>query len=73
MTLNLSLFSYRNVGAVAQLYDISCLYTTPVFSPTFKIIQDLALKAWEAAPSGSSVEDAMPVYWIWAPYALGMP
>ncbi|KAG6841269.1 hypothetical protein C0991_000247 [Blastosporella zonata] len=36
----------RNVGAVAELFDIGCLYNTPVFAD----IPDFAYSLWELAP-----------------------
>jgi len=44
---------YSNVGAVAELFDISCLYGTP----SFDTIQDEALAAWQEAPEGFSTSD----------------
>ncbi|KAG5652367.1 hypothetical protein H0H81_005229 [Sphagnurus paluster] len=44
--------TYTNVGAVAELFDISCLYNTPAFSK----IADVAFTAWKAAPASLSTQ-----------------
>ena len=36
----------RNVGALAELFDISCLGKTPLFNA----MPDIAIAAWNAAP-----------------------
>jgi hypothetical protein len=36
----------RNVGALAELFDISCFGNTPLFDK----IPDIAIDAWNAAP-----------------------
>ncbi|KAF5310539.1 hypothetical protein D9619_007846 [Psilocybe cf. subviscida] len=38
--------TYTNVGALAELFDVSCLVNTPIFAS----LPDLAINAWEAAP-----------------------
>ncbi|KAJ3492625.1 hypothetical protein NLJ89_g11191 [Agrocybe chaxingu] len=38
--------TYTNIGAVAELFDISCLYNTS----SFGVIPDLAIGVWKAAP-----------------------
>jgi hypothetical protein len=40
----------RSVGAVASIFDISCIDKTPVFAT----IQTTAFNAWSAAPAGVS-------------------
>ena len=47
--------SGRNVGAVAQLFEISCLYGTPEF-PT---IQDVAFNDWAASPITNPLEPGL--------------
>ncbi|KAK0203611.1 hypothetical protein DFS33DRAFT_1261561 [Desarmillaria ectypa] len=42
---------YSNVGAVAEIFDISCLLGTPLFDH----IQDLAIVAWKKARKPESV------------------
>ncbi|PBK79910.1 hypothetical protein ARMGADRAFT_1021227 [Armillaria gallica] len=42
---------YTNVGAVATLFDISCLVGTPLFGH----IQDLAIDAWKSIHNSQSV------------------
>ncbi|KAK0238005.1 hypothetical protein ARMGADRAFT_1021237 [Armillaria gallica] len=44
--------TYTNVGAVASIFDISCLYGTP----SFDSIQDTVLAAWEKSPHDISHE-----------------
>jgi len=39
--------TYTNIGALAELFDVSCLYNTPIFP----VLQDVAILAWEEAPS----------------------
>jgi len=51
--------TYASAGAVAQLYDISCLIGTPAFDT----VQDTAFKAWTASKdkkSTSAVNRAVP-------------
>jgi len=38
--------TYTNVGAVAELFDISCLYNSPLYSK----VADVAFSAWKLAP-----------------------
>ncbi|KAF9010093.1 hypothetical protein BDQ17DRAFT_1347534 [Cyathus striatus] len=38
--------TYTNIGAFAELIDISCIYGTPVFSG----VQDILYDVWNAAP-----------------------
>ncbi|KDR80228.1 hypothetical protein GALMADRAFT_153889 [Galerina marginata CBS 339.88] len=38
--------TYTNVGALAELFDVSCLVQTSIFPA----LQDIAIAAWEAAP-----------------------
>ncbi|KZT25687.1 hypothetical protein NEOLEDRAFT_1241563 [Neolentinus lepideus HHB14362 ss-1] len=38
--------TWTNVGAVAELFDISCLYNTPLFDP----ISNAAFAAWNVTP-----------------------
>jgi hypothetical protein len=45
--------TYTNVGAVAELFDISCLYGTPYFDS----IGELAIMAWQAAPPTITVQE----------------
>ncbi|KAJ6489957.1 hypothetical protein C8R45DRAFT_868093 [Mycena sanguinolenta] len=42
--------TYTSIGAVASLFDISCLDKTPAFAT----VQTSAYGAWKAAPSGVS-------------------
>ncbi|KAF8156007.1 hypothetical protein B0H34DRAFT_715793 [Crassisporium funariophilum] len=44
--------TYTNVGAVAELFDISCLHNTFVFPA----IPDIAIAAWKAAPPALSAQ-----------------
>ncbi|KAF9528424.1 hypothetical protein CPB83DRAFT_766860 [Crepidotus variabilis] len=61
-TCNSTSSTYVNIGAVAELFDISCLYMTPALSTTFNIIQDVAIKAWEDAPSAALPKQILPTY-----------
>ncbi|KAJ7932188.1 hypothetical protein B0H13DRAFT_1593653 [Mycena leptocephala] len=47
-TCNASTLAYTSIGAVAALFDISCLDKTPVFAN----IQTVAFKFWSALPAG---------------------
>jgi len=47
-----SVGTYTNVGAVAELFDISCFYNTPLFPA----IPDIAISAWKAAPPALSAQ-----------------
>ncbi|KAF9525590.1 hypothetical protein CPB83DRAFT_859261 [Crepidotus variabilis] len=40
--------NYTNIGAVAELFDISCFYGQKLFDES----QDIAIQAWKYAPSG---------------------
>ncbi|KAJ7064669.1 hypothetical protein C8F01DRAFT_1249710 [Mycena amicta] len=44
--------TYTNVGAVAELFDVSCLYGTP----EFPFLQDIAFAAWKFAPHSSPIQ-----------------
>ncbi|KAJ7288296.1 hypothetical protein C8J57DRAFT_1279795 [Mycena rebaudengoi] len=45
-TCNATAATYTNVGAVAELFDISCLFG----SPEFDKLQDIAYTVWKFAP-----------------------
>lgn len=47
--------SFRNVGALAELFDASCVYNTPLF-PKFA---DTAYALWKALPSTISAQSAI--------------
>ncbi|KAJ7765269.1 hypothetical protein B0H16DRAFT_1796639 [Mycena metata] len=49
-TCSASTLKYTSTGAVASLFDISCLDKTPAFAT----IQTTAFNAWNAAPAGVS-------------------
>ncbi|KAJ7171356.1 hypothetical protein C8R46DRAFT_1175693 [Mycena filopes] len=49
-TCSASTLKYTSTGAVASLYDISCLASTPAFAS----IQTTVFNAWNAAPAGAS-------------------
>jgi len=61
--------TYTNVGAVAKIVDISCLYSKK--PAAFATIQDDVLKAWTAssAPLSTAILSAVPA--IEEPFALG--
>jgi len=42
--------NYTSIGAVAQLFDISQLYGTPLGSPEFETVQDGAYVIWSKSP-----------------------
>ncbi|KAF9010092.1 hypothetical protein BDQ17DRAFT_1322785 [Cyathus striatus] len=42
--------TYSNIGAVAELFDISCLYDTPAFP----VVQDALYGIWKIEPSSGS-------------------
>lgn len=44
-----------NIGAVAELFDISCLYGTPAFDT----VQDEVSSVWNSAPASSSALDVI--------------
>jgi len=44
--------TYTNIGAVAELFDISCLFNTPAFAT----VQDLAYDIWRIAPAAVTPE-----------------
>jgi hypothetical protein len=46
---------HRNVGAVAELFDISCLFGTS----SFTTIQDEAFNMWHKAPSSVTAQEAI--------------
>jgi len=45
--------TYTNVGAVAELFDISCLYGAPEFSS----LQDIAFTVWKFAPPSAPISE----------------
>lgn len=47
--------SFRNVGAVAELFDISCLYGTGIFDD----LQDIAIDIWEAVPASVTPQEVI--------------
>ncbi|KAJ7032213.1 hypothetical protein C8F04DRAFT_1040713 [Mycena alexandri] len=49
-TCSASTLKYTSTGAVASLFDISCLDTVPAF----KTVQTAAFNAWNALPAGAS-------------------
>jgi hypothetical protein len=44
--------TYASAGAVAEVFDISCLYGTPLFDQ----IADKAIQIWKSAPASVTVE-----------------
>jgi hypothetical protein len=48
-------YTYSNVGAVAELFDVSCLYGTP----SFNTIQNDAYGIWKGAASSVTAEDVI--------------
>jgi hypothetical protein len=48
-------FYTRSAGAVAELFDISCLYNTPEFTN----VSSDAFKAWSAAPASITTQDVI--------------
>jgi len=54
-TCNATSLTYSNVGAVAELFDISCLFGTS----SFTTIQDEAFNIWQKAPSSVTVLEAI--------------
>jgi len=54
-TCNATSLTYSNVGAVAELFDISCLYGTPEFSK----VQDDSYTLWSEAPSSLTAQDVI--------------
>jgi len=54
-TCNATSLTYSNVGAVAELFDISCLYGSPEFSK----IQDDSYTLWFDAPSSVTAQDVI--------------
>jgi len=60
--------TYTNVGALAELFDVSCLVKTSIFPS----IPDIAIAAWEAAPpSVTAAEVIKTLHGISAPVILG--
>jgi hypothetical protein len=49
-------FSRRNIGAVAELFDISCLTRIPFL---FDRITDAAISAWKAAPKSVTPQEVI--------------
>lgn len=45
---------YRSVGAVAELFDVSCLPPT-----MFNVVTDMALQAWKSAPAKVTAQDVV--------------
>ncbi|KAJ7785288.1 putative malate dehydrogenase [Mycena maculata] len=45
--------TWTNVGAVAELFDISCLYGTPEFST----IQEIAFNVWKLLPPATPIQE----------------
>ncbi|KAG5642727.1 hypothetical protein DXG03_002272 [Asterophora parasitica] len=58
--------TYNLVGAVAELYDTSCLYNTPLFSK----VATRAYKAWKSAPASWTPQKAIRLLYP-TPAALG--
>jgi len=54
-TCNSTSLTYSNVGAVAELFDISCLSGTPAFST----IQNDAYGIWNHAPTSVTAQDVI--------------
>ncbi|KAJ7018187.1 hypothetical protein C8F04DRAFT_1214700 [Mycena alexandri] len=52
-TCNASTLKYTSTGAVASLFDISCLDTTPAFAS----IQTVGFNAWKALPASVTADD----------------
>ncbi|KAF8962604.1 putative malate dehydrogenase [Flammula alnicola] len=60
--------TYTNVGALAELFDISCLINTPLFG----ILPDIAIAAWEAAPPAVSAPEMISTLHLFSgPVILG--
>ncbi|KAJ7701135.1 hypothetical protein B0H17DRAFT_924854 [Mycena rosella] len=49
--------TWTNVGAVAELFDASCLYGTPEFS----YIQEIAYTVWKFAPASAGISQVIAV------------
>ncbi|EPQ52251.1 malate dehydrogenase [Gloeophyllum trabeum ATCC 11539] len=47
--------TYTNIGAVAEVFDISCLYNMPAFAS----IQNTAYTAWEHAPASLTAQEVI--------------
>jgi hypothetical protein len=47
--------TYTNIGAFAELLDISCIYGTPVFSG----VQDILFDIWDSAPPKITVAEVV--------------
>ncbi|KAF8888600.1 putative malate dehydrogenase [Infundibulicybe gibba] len=47
--------TYTNIGAVAELFDISCLYNAPAFGN----IQDIAYDIWRVSPPAVTPEEVI--------------
>jgi hypothetical protein len=45
--------TYTNVGAVAELIDASCLWSTPLFNPAVDILYD----AWKEVPASITTQE----------------
>ncbi|KAF7336172.1 malate dehydrogenase [Mycena venus] len=54
-TCNATTGTYINVGAVAQLFDASCLYDSPEFSS----LQEIAYTMWKYAPPTASISQVI--------------
>jgi len=50
--------TYTNVGALAELFDISCLYNTPLFDA----MPDIAIAAWKATPASITAANLISSY-----------
>lgn len=48
---------HSNVGAVAELFDISCFYNTPLFTN----VQDLAYAVWKLALAAVTPQEVISV------------
>ncbi|KAG1753597.1 uncharacterized protein EDB91DRAFT_1098776 [Suillus paluster] len=54
-TCNTTSSAYRLIGAVAEIFDSSCLYGTPAFDSAPTIVYD----AWSAAPPDATVNEVI--------------
>jgi len=65
-TCNATSLTYTNVGAVAELFDISCLYGTNEFSK----VQDDAYTLWNKVPSDVTAQSVIQILGD-KPFVLG--
>jgi len=46
---------YTNIGAVAEVFDVSCFYKTFIFAS----LPDVVISAWKAAPPNLTIQDLL--------------